>query len=49
MYRCFAGMFLGGDSSRRILHDIVAPQRKKAILTQMISTITTKEPLYIKV
>ena len=25
MYRCFAGMFLGGESSRRILHDIVAP------------------------
>lgn len=44
----FLGMFLGGDSSRRILHDIVAPQRKKAILTQMISTITTKQPLYIK-
>ncbi|XP_067032145.1 uncharacterized protein [Acropora muricata] len=44
----FLGMFLGGDSSRRILHDIVAPQRKKAMLTQMISTITTKQPLYIK-
>ncbi|XP_068679786.1 uncharacterized protein [Montipora foliosa] len=45
----FLGMFVGSESSRRSLHDIVAPQRKKTIITQIISTVTAKQPLYIRV
>ncbi|KAM7424973.1 hypothetical protein ABFA07_023536 [Porites harrisoni] len=45
----FLGIFLGGESLRRSLHDIVAPQRKKAFLTQIIATVTSKQPLYLRV
>ena len=44
-----SGIFLGGESLRRSLHDIVAPQRKKAFLTQIIATVTSKQPLYLRV
>ncbi|KAM7441542.1 hypothetical protein ABFA07_009426 [Porites harrisoni] len=45
----FLGIFLGGESLRRSLHDIVAPQRKKAFLTQIIATVTSKQLLYLRV
>ena len=44
-----SGIFLGGESLRRSLHDVVAPQRKKAFLTQIIATVTSKQPLYLRV
>ena len=44
-----SGIFLGGESLRRSLHDIVAPQRKKAFLTQIIATVTSKQSLYLRV
>ncbi|KAL9981804.1 hypothetical protein ACROYT_G010557 [Oculina patagonica] len=43
------GLFLGGESLRRSLRDIVPPQRKKAFMTQLISTVASKQPLYLRV
>lgn len=45
----FLGFFLGGETLRRSLHDIVPPQRKKAFLLQLISTVKSKQSLYLRV
>ena len=44
-----SGLFLGGEALRRSLRDIIPPQRKKAFITQLISSVTTKQPLYLRV
>ena len=45
----FAGFFLGGETLRRSLHDIISPQRKKPFIAQFISTVKSKQPLYMRV
>lgn len=45
----FEGFFLGGETLRRSLHDIIPPQRKKAFLLQLISTVKSKQSLYLRV
>lgn len=45
----FLGFYLGGETLRRSLHDIVPPQRKKAFLLQLISSVKSKQSLYLRV
>ncbi|KAJ7387208.1 hypothetical protein OS493_004178 [Desmophyllum pertusum] len=45
----FLGFFLGGESLRRSLRDIIPPQRKKAFMSQLVSTVMSKQPLYLRV
>lgn len=45
----FLGFFLGGETLRRSLHDIIPPQRKKAFMSQLISTVVSKQPLFLRV
>ena len=48
--RCsFSGFFLGGETLRRSLHDIIPPQRKKAFMSQLISTVVSKQPIFLRV
>ncbi|XP_022801392.1 uncharacterized protein LOC111339076 [Stylophora pistillata] len=45
----FLGFYLGGETLRRSLHDIVPPQRKKTFLLQLISSVKSKQSLYLRV